>query len=175
MGEGFTFPFIIAHQKTKRNTRGQTSTVCPVVDAGHEDAEYDKSDNPSHGLPVNGFSVEAASAFPIVENGPDETADACRRTNSEGNAGQIGNEKPCNTGKYIDYNKTIESEFAQYKWPQLSQGSHVEEDMEDASVEVGSRNQSPPSAVSGDGNCPRCAQKEEAPVGGRQECEWVSR
>jgi len=98
MGEGFTFPFIIAHQETKRNTRDQASTVCPVVDARHEETEYDKSNNPSHGLPVNDFSVEAASAFTVIENGPDEAADACRRANSEGNAGQIGNEKSCNAG-----------------------------------------------------------------------------
>ena len=164
MGKGFTFLFIIAHQETERNTRDQASTVRPVVDARHEDAEYDKPDNPSHGLPVNGFPVKAASAFPVIENGSDEAADACRRTDSEGNGGQIGNEKPCNTSKYVDYNKTIESEFAQYKWPQLSESGHVEEDMEEAAVEVGSRNQSPPSTISGDGDGPCCAQKKEAPV-----------
>jgi hypothetical protein len=173
--EGFAFQFIIAHQKTKRDTRDQTSAVCPIVDAGYEEAEYDEPDNPSHGLPVNDFTVRAASAFPVIENGPDEAADACRRTNCEGNARQIGNEKPCNTGKYIDYNKTIEPEFAQYKWPQLSQGGHIKEDMEDAAVEVGSRYQSPPSTISGDGDGSRCPQKKEAPVGRRQEGERVSR
>jgi hypothetical protein len=38
--------------------------------------------------------------------------------------------------------------------------------MEDAAVEVGSRNQSPPSTISGDGDGSRCTQKKEAPVGG---------
>lgn len=175
MRESFVFQFIIAHQEAKRNTRDQTSTVRPVVDTRYEEAEYDKPDNPSHGLPVNDFPVKAASAFPVIENGADEAADACRRTNSEGNAGQIRNEKSCNTGKYIDYNKTIEPEFAQYKWPQLSQGGHVEEDMKDAAMEEGSRYQSPPSTISGDGDGSRCAQKEEAPVGGRQESQRVSR
>ena len=138
MGESFAFQFIIAHQEAEHNTRYQASTVCPVVDTRYEEAEYDKADNPSHGLPVNGFPVKAASAFPVIENSADEAADACRRTNSEGNASQIGNEKSCNTGKYIDYGKTIEPEFAQHKWPELSQGGHVEKYMKDAAMEEGS-------------------------------------
>ena len=172
---GFAFLFIIPHQETKHDARDQASAMRPVVDAGYEEAEYDKPDNPSHGLPVNGFPVKAASAFSVIENGADEAADACRRTNSEGNARQIRNEKPCNTGKYIDYSKTIEPEFAQYKWPQLSQGGHVEEDMKDAAMEEGRRYQSPPSTISGDGDGSRRAQKEETPVGGRQEGQGICR
>ena len=175
MGKSFALQFVIAHQEAKRNTRYQPSPVRPVVDTRYEEAEYDEPDNPSHGLPVNHFPVKASSAFPVIENGADEAADACRRTNSEGNAGQIRHEKSCNTGKYIDYNKTTEPEFAQYKRPQLSQGGHVEKDMKDAAMEKGSRYQSPPSTISGDRDGPRCAKKKEAPVGGRQEGERVSR
>ena len=87
MGESFTFPFIITHQESKRNTRYQASTVCPVIDTRDKEAEYDKPDNPSHGLPVNDFPVKSASTFPVIEDSADEAADACRRTNSEGNAG----------------------------------------------------------------------------------------
>jgi hypothetical protein len=47
--------------------------------------------------------------------------------------------------------------------------------MKDAAMEERSRNQSPPSTISGNGDGSRCAQKEEAPVGGRQEGERVSR
>ena len=120
MGKSFALQFVIAHQESKRNTRDQPSPVRPVVDTRYEEAEYDEPDNPSHCLPVNNFSVIASSAFPVIENGTDKAADACRRTNSEGNAGQIRHEKSCNTGKYIYYNKTTEPEFAQYKRTQLS-------------------------------------------------------
>ena len=175
MEESFAFLFIIARQETKRNTRYQASTMRPVVDTRYEEAEYDKPDNPSHGLPVNDFPVKAASAFAVIENSTDETADAGRRTNSEGNASKIRNEKSCNTGKDIDSHKTIKPEFAQYKWPQLSQGGHVEEDMKDAAMEERSRYQSPPSTISGDRNGSRCTKKEETPVGGRQEGKGICR
>ncbi len=175
MKRGFAFLFIIAHQETKHNARDQAATMRPVVDTRYEEAEYDEPDNPSHGLPVNDFPVKAASAFSVIENSADEAADAGRRTNSEGNAGQIRNEKPGNAGKYIDNHKTIEPEFAQYKWPELSQSRHIEEDMKDTAMEERSRYQSPPSTISGDGDGSRCAQKEEAPVGGRQKCQRVGR
>jgi len=71
--------------------------VCPVVDTRYEEAEYDNPDNPSHGLPVNDFPVKATSALPVIEDCTDEAADACRRTYSEGNAGQIRSEESCNT------------------------------------------------------------------------------
>jgi len=170
----FALLFIIAHQETKHDAGGQAAAVRPVVDAGYEEAEYDKPDNPSHGLPVNGLPVKAAPAFPVIENGADETADAGRCANSEANACQIRNEKPGNTGKQIDYNKTIEPEFAQYEWPKLSQSRHIEEDMKDAAMEERGGNQRPPSTIAGNGDGSRCAQNEEASVGGRKEGQRVS-
>ncbi len=175
MKRGFAFLFVIAHQKTKRNSRDQTSTMRPVVDARYEEAEYDKPDNPPHGLPVNDFPVKATSAFSVIKNSSDVAADAGRGANSDGNAGQVRNEKPGNAGKYIDYNKAIEPEFTQHEWPELYQSRHVEENMKNAAMEERSSNQRPPSTISCNGDGSRCAQKEEAPVGGRQEGERVSR
>jgi hypothetical protein len=85
----------------------------PVVDPRHHEAEKNQSDGPSHDLAVDDVPVKAPPAFPVVEGGADQTADACRRPMVKGMPASQETRNPENAAPGIHEKEAVEAVFAE--------------------------------------------------------------
>ena len=136
----------------------------PVVDPRHQQAKKKDPQSPTCDLFVNRLPVDPSPALAVVEGGPDEAADRSGGPDSEAHARDIGDEKTKDAAHGVNAEHPMGSEFPNNKGRQLPEGKHIEENMQDAPVEVIGRDKGPPPIKLADGDSPRCAHEEKTSI-----------
>lgn len=142
--------------------------VPPVVDPRHDQPEQEETDHPSPDLLENRLAVEPPPALAVVEKRTDQCTDGARCADGVTGAGQIGNYIAGHPAEGIDGKHSPGTVFARHQRSNLPQGHHVEEDVQQAAVEVVSRQERPEPAEPVDGDHAGGPQEQQAVAPRRQ-------
>lgn len=127
------FPFLlIPQQKAKNRSCNNSPSMAPVVDTGHQQTEDKDPQCPGTNLFINGLPVNSSPALAIVKGGPNQTAHRCRGTDGEGYAGKVRDPKANYPTQGVEDHHPMSPIFADDKGGNLTQGDHIEQDVEDA-------------------------------------------
>ena len=173
MGEIFFFPLLIPQQETKGYARDQTPSMAPVIDSTYHQTKDKDPYCPDADLSENDLTIGSSPAFTEVEDRTHEAAYGGRGTDGKLYTGQVGDQKTDNTAKGIDDEHPVHAVFFDDEVAQISQRKHIEQDVEDAPVEIIGGDEGPPTIKLGNGIGPRCSQEQEASRARRKQRKGV--
>ena len=175
MGEVFPLPLLIPQQETKGYARDYPPAMTPVIDPREKQTEDKDPHCPATDLSEDDLTIGSSPAFTEVEDRTHEAAYGGRSTDGKLYTGQVGDQKTDNTAKGIDDEHPVHAVFFDDEVAQISQRKHIEQDVEDAPVEIIGGDEGPPTIKLGNGIGPRCSQEQEASRVRRQQRKRIRR
>jgi len=162
MKEAFPPLFLIAQKKAKDHSCSDSTSMAPVVDARHQKTEYKDPQCPRSNLFVDGLTVDAAAALTVVKGSADQAAHRPGGTDGERYSSEVGNQKAKHPTQGVEGNHPVSSIFADNQRRNLPEGNHIEQNVQDAAVQVVGRDKGPPAVEAVDGDGSGCPQHQEA-------------
>lgn len=173
MKKAFPLYLLIPKQETKEDTCANPSSVAPVVDPWHQEAEEKNPQGPGTGLSINGSPINSSPAFAIIEGGANQARYRGRGSDGKFYAGQIRDPEANHTTQGIEDKPSINSVFPEDKGDYLPEGNHIEQDVEDATMKVIGGDKGPPPMQTVNRNGSGRAQKQKALTSRGEEGEWI--
>jgi len=162
MKEPLPFSLLISQQEPKNDTCTNPPSVAPVVDPWHQETKDKDSQGPPGNLSIHGLSISSSPAFTIIQGGTNQAAYRSRGTDGEDYAGQVRDKKANYATQGVEDNHSINPVFPKDKGGYLSQGKHIEQDVENPPMKVIGRHETPPPMQMVNGNGSGGPQKHKA-------------